>query len=388
VTGLRQGLAITSVQLRRLGRDRVGLFFTFVLPVLIIVLLGAAIPKADLMIGVLGDKTSSTSIDFVKQLHSTSKVTFRQFSSIDAMRNAVRQDEIDGGLAFTPIAVDSEKRFEFSLIIDPTSSSALSVRSAVQAAAIDVGAVRAASQFVGSLTGSPRQSAVVRNAVERGKTMTPMITVNVRSGQTSGFRSVTPAAYAATGELVLFMFLIALTGSGDMVEERRLGISRRCVAAPTRASVVVLGSAMGRYAIALIQAVAIMVFTAFFFDVSWGNPIGVGALVAAFALVSTAAGLLVGAVARSMEQATSFGPVVGIALGMLGGCMWPLEIVPKTIGRVGRLTPHSWAVRGLVDLMGGTADTARIVRSVLVLLLFAAVLLPLAGWRLRRAIQT
>jgi hypothetical protein len=28
---------------------------------------------------------------------------------------------------------------------------------------------------------------------------------------------------------------------------------------------------------------------------------------------------------------SAIGPVVGIAFGMLGGCMWPLEIVPNTV---------------------------------------------------------
>ena len=48
-----------------------------------------------------------------------------------------------------------------------------------------------------------------------------------------------------------------------------------------------------------------------------------------FALVATGVGMLGGSVLRNAEQATSIGPPVGIALGMLGGCMWPLAIVPE-----------------------------------------------------------
>jgi ABC-2 type transport system permease protein len=51
-----------------------------------------------------------------------------------------------------------------------------------------------------------------------------------------------------------------------------------------------------------------------------------------------------GTVFRTSEQATAIGPAVGTAFGMLGGCMWPLEIVPQPVRLVGHATPHAWAV--------------------------------------------
>jgi ABC-2 type transport system permease protein len=96
--------------------------------------------------------------------------------------------------------------------------------------------------------------------------------------------------------------------------------------------------------------------------------------------------LLVATVARSNGQATSVGPPVGLALAMLGGCMWPLEIVPPVMRTIGHLTPHAWALDGFIRLMGGDATIVDIAPQLFVLLGMAALLLPLATWRLRRSI--
>ena len=55
--------------------------------------------------------------------------------------------------------------------------------------------------------------------------------------------------------------------------------------------------------------------------------LGIAALVFFFVLVSTSAGLVFGTLLRSEDQAITIAAPVGIALAMLGGCMWSLEIV-------------------------------------------------------------
>ena len=105
-----------------------------------------------------------------------------------------------------------------------------------------------------------------------------------------------------------------------------------------------------------------------------------------FALVGTGAGMLFGSLLRTPEQATSIGPPVGIALGMLGGCMWPLAIVPAPMRLAGHLFPHAWAMDAFIDLISEDAGLAGIAGKLAVLAGFAAVLLALATWRLRRAL--
>ncbi|HEU5470800.1 MAG TPA: hypothetical protein VFV67_09105 [Actinophytocola sp.] len=60
------------------------------------------------------------------------------------------------------------------------------------------------------------------------------------------------------------------------------------------------------------------------------------ALITVWALVGTGTGILAGTLSRTPEQAGA----IGIAAGMLGGAMWPLEIVPYRCGP-SATSPHT-----------------------------------------------
>ena len=94
--------------------------------------------------------------------------------------------------------------------------------------------------------------------------------------------------------------------------------------------------------------------------------------------------LLMGTLARTEEQAGAMGPAIGIALGMLGGCMWPLVIVPPVMRAVGHGTPQAWAMDGFIALIARNAHVGDVAGSLLALAAFAILLLAAGAWRLRR----
>jgi ABC-2 type transport system permease protein len=71
---------------------------------------------------------------------------------------------------------------------------------------------------------------------------------------------------------------------------------------------------------------------------------------------------------------------------MLGGCMWPLAIVPEPMRVLGHLFPQAWAMDAFIALIAKGEDVTGIAVQLAVLAGFAAVLLGLATWRLRRAL--
>ena len=105
-----------------------------------------------------------------------------------------------------------------------------------------------------------------------------------------------------------------------------------------------------------------------------------------FALVAAGAAMLLGSMARTADQAASLGVFLGLALGALGGCMIPLQIMPATMQSIARLIPHSWALTGLQSLIAEGGGIASVATNLAVLAGFAVVLMALASWRLRRAI--
>jgi ABC-2 type transport system permease protein len=210
--------------------------------------------------------------------------------------------------------------------------------------------------------------------------------VDVRTVQVDSRASTLPEgfSYSAPTMLVLFMFINALAGAANIVETRRLGIYERVSAAPVRPGSIIAGEVIGLLALALLQAVLIVSIGALAFGVSWGNPPAAIILIAIWALVGAAVGILAGTLFRRPEQASVLGPTLGIVLGMLGGCMWPLSIVSPLIRSIGHATPHAWAVDAWTALIARGGTLPGIATDLAALATFAAVLMILATLRLRR----
>jgi ABC-2 type transport system permease protein len=69
-------------------------------------------------------------------------------------------------------------------------------------------------------------------------------------------------------------------------------------------------------------------------------------------------------------------------MGMLGGAMWPLEIVGTTMRTIGHAVPHAWAMDAWVELVSENGSARDVLGEVGVLLAFAAVFLALGTRRL------
>jgi ABC-2 type transport system permease protein len=190
----------------------------------------------------------------------------------------------------------------------------------------------------------------------------------------------------ASGQLLLFIFITSMTTSTALIETRQLGVARRMFAAPTRVVGIVLGEALGRVGVAVVQGLVIMLGSALVFGVTWGQPLGAGLLMLVFATVAGAAGLLLGAAANTPQQAIATGLLVGIGLSALGGSMMPLEFFSPTMLKVAHLTPHAWAADGFATLVRHDGTVVDVLPQIAVLLGFAAVLFALGSWVLRRRI--
>lgn len=119
---------------------------------------------------------------------------------------------------------------------------------------------------------------------------------------------------------------------------------------PTSVRTVVLGEASGRWAVAMVQGLYIVVVTLVAFWVDWGDPIGAALLLIALSAVGAAAGMLLGSIFENDNQEGRIGVVLSLGLAALGGAMLPVELFSETMQRVALLTPHAWALDGFAEL--------------------------------------
>ena len=186
--------------------------------------------------------------------------------------------------------------------------------------------------------------------------------------------------------LLLFVFLNSLSGASWVLETRRLGIARRILSTPTSVRTLVLGQLLGRFAIAIVQALIIVLGSLLFFGVSWGNPLGTAAVIFAFSLVGTGAAVLLGSLFSSEEQVRPVALLLGLGLAALGGSMAPLEVFPSTARTIAHITPHAWANEAFSKLLKHGGDLVTVLPQVAVLLGFAALATAAAIWQFRRSL--
>ena len=365
---------------RQYTRDRSALFFTLLLPVLIIVVIGSAIGgPSSIRVGLAVEDEGDLASDLRARIEAVDDIDLRHYSSTAELRRDVRRGALVVG-AVVPAGYDARLRGGRSADItvftgpDPRAIVAQSVVAApVSAQAAEIQAARAPGDFDSNLRAA--------------REVAPRSTVAAVDRSTAGGESLpTGFNYTAPSNLVLFVFISTLAGASVIVISRRLGVTRRMLSTPTSARSIVLGFALGRFSFAFAQGIFILVIGTAFFGVDWGDPVAAVLLLLALSAVGMSAAMLMGAVATSNEQPGTIGPPIGIALGMLGGCMWPLAVVPEFMRVLGHAFPHAWAMDAWIELVGNDAGLADIVPNLAALLAFTAVLLPLATWRLQRSI--
>jgi ABC-2 type transport system permease protein len=381
----RKAVAIAGTNLRRLLKDRTGAFFVFVFPLLIILAIGAAFGSGFTpQLGVVSAGSGSLGADLRERLAATDGIELTPYPSIDAMRTAVERGRLEGGLVI-PDGYDERVRAGETVPLDYVSRPGaeqelqLTVSAAIDAHGAAVRAARFAVEQ-GAAPGFEEAFAAASGLAAAA----PSVEVATRTA--GGDTEVGSFATGAAQELVLFMFLTSLSASSMLIETRRLGITRRMLASPTSARTVLLGEALGRYAIALVQGLLIVVGTVLLFQVDWGNLATTAIVVLLFALAGSGAAMLMGSVLRNAAQAGAMGVFLGLVLAALGGAMVPLEIFPPVMDRIAHLLPHAWAIEALTASITQGAGPADVATSLLVLAVYGAGLLGISSIVLRRTI--
>jgi ABC-2 type transport system permease protein len=377
---------IALTNLRRLFRERSNLFFILVLPLLIILVLGLTFGSGDRRVGVVASGAGPLGAALVQRLDDAENVEVKRYASTDDVVRAVERDAVVAGVvvpagydAGLRAGGDATVRFLARPVQDgPQLAAVVQAVVAEQAERLRAARLAVAEGVAGFDAGL--------EAAELAERAVPRVEVTVTKAGEPLFEDAGGFDLVASQELLLFVFLTSMTGAAALIETRRLGLSRRMLSTPTPIGAILAGEALGRFLVALTQALLIVAGTLLLFQADWGDPLGTAALVVLFCLVGTGAGTLVGASLANDQQSTAAGLFLGLVLAALGGCMVPLEVFPQTMRTIAHVTPHAWGNDAFAELIGGDGGLRDVGRELGVLAAYAAGLLALATWRLRRAL--
>ncbi|MBV8960069.1 MAG: ABC transporter permease [Actinobacteria bacterium] len=374
--------AIMRTNRLRVKGDRRVQFLLVGLPVLIMVLVGTIFGTGGkrVPVGVISTGSGSLGADLVSRLREQPDISVRTYHHQSHLRSDVRRTRILAGVII-PNGYDASLRAgrpaQVHVVMQPGRTDTANARVDISEAVATQAAIVTAARVARDQTGASLDASL-RRATDL------VAQFDKRTRRVKEHRSA--FSYTAPSNLVLFLFITSISFGSGFVATRRYGVLRRMLATPTRPTTIMLGFAGSAVGVALAQIVGLLAVGYLLFGVKWGDPLALGMLVVLLAIAGAAANLVTGTVANTPEQAISVGVPVGIALGMLGGTMWPLEGVGPVMRAVGHVFPHAWAMDAFVSLIFHHGHVRNVAPDLLAIGLWAVGLAVVASIRLRRVV--
>jgi ABC-2 type transport system permease protein len=185
-----------------------------------------------------------------------------------------------------------------------------------------------------------------------------------------------------------FFFIFMLT-SVSFLRERVQGTLERLLASPLRRGEIVLGYMLGFSFFALLQAVLILLFSVVALRVHYRGNLLLAFLIEALMVVGAVnLGIFLSAFARNEFQAVQFIPLVIVPQALLSGLIFPVDGMPAPLQVAAHFLPLTYATFGLRDVMikGFGLFDGGVLLDLAVLLAFAALAVLAGTFTLRRRI--
>ncbi len=384
-----KSLTIAYVALLRLVRDRSNIFFVFILPIGIILIIGAQFgggftPTLGV---VVEDGAGALGEDLAVAIEARGDVDVVRYGGSSSVVTAVERGNVQAAIVI-PDGYDATLRAGGVADVGYYSRPDAAVyQTIIRAEVSDQASLVRAARFAAAEQGVAFDAALA-TAVAANDAVAGVTVQQETTGSALFPASIGQYGLGASSQLVLFMFLTGLTGSAALIETRRLGVASRMLSTPTTAGTVVTGEGLGRYAVVMLQGLYILFATLLLFQVNWGDPLGAAAVMVVFGAVCAGAAMLMGTLFKNDQQAGGVSIILGIGLAALGGCMIPIELFSDTMQKVAHITPHAWALDAFAVLVREDGTVADILPELAVLGGFAIVLIGISGFRLRRAMST
>ena len=194
--------------------------------------------------------------------------------------------------------------------------------------------------------------------------------------------------FALSGYLTMFVFFAAALSAESITRERKNQTIERMLANGVGRAAVVLGKYLGGVYKGLAQLAVLWGGGIGVLGVNVGaSPLGVVVISLLFVLLSSGFGVMLAAVAHSVNAAGTAGVLSSLVLAPIGGSWWPTFITPPFMQQLARLSPHGWANGALNKLMLFGADFGDVVLEVVALAIFAVGFVAVGVWRFRLTVD-
>lgn len=180
--------------------------------------------------------------------------------------------------------------------------------------------------------------------------------------------------HAFPGNAIMFltMNLLIFSATG-LSEERKNGILKRLGSFSISRWQLVSGKILGRFLIGTVFLIVFLIIGKFLFGVPLEKNLpGIAVVLLAFTLFAASCGIFLGSIFRDPEKAVGFCVIISIVLASLGGCWWPIEVVPDWMQTLAHYLPTGIAMESLHALISFGSPFSAAQPALIYLLTFSA----------------
>ena len=196
------------------------------------------------------------------------------------------------------------------------------------------------------------------------------------------FKIPTAVQQSVPAWLVFSMFFVVIPLSNTFIAEKNYGTLLRLQSMNVSTGLLLVGRLLPFFIVNLIQVVLMILVGVFLVPLAGGDALTMGDSYAGLLLITTAVSfssislaLLVAAVAKTTEHATTIGGVLNIILAAIGGIMIPKFVMPHFMQTLSVVSPMSWGLEGFLDIFLRNGNVLDVLPEFLLLFIFGVVML-------------
>ncbi|KWX75831.1 ABC transporter permease [Paenibacillus jilunlii] len=345
---------IMTYELRRLFRSRSMLLNMFLLPMVLIFLLGASLsgvvgvksatkiePVRVAVVNPAGEGQSAMIAAFVKLPEIQKVIVPQDVESRQAAESGLRTGKY-GYAVIVPDGFDREVqqggKAQLEFILGKNHTDNLAAGTAFDNFLSTVNYKQAAVAALG-----PQAMAVEASSSENHEA--------VKLGDlNNGGRTYTASQFYAASMLLMFLLYSGMTVTNSLFSEKDNHTLHRINSMPVKASELFIGKMLGVGIVSIIQCLAIILLSDWLFGVYWGNRPGLLLLFCLLMIIaSMTLSIVVSLFSKTAASARSIISVVTVCMTFISGGMAPLP--DSWVNTIGAFTINHWVLQAIVRMM-------------------------------------
>ncbi len=331
-----------KIDIRRLFRDKVGIFFVFIFPLIFLIIFGSIFGSDDnvsFRVALLNESNSQFSQEFVKQVHETSVFEVDdEASSLDLAKEKMNRGQLEATIILPSDFGDVQKGEQH-----PSGQARVLYDQSNEQAGTALGSI------LNEVFKEVNKQFVVIQMPFEAKT------------ESTATKGLTRFDYTFAGILGFTLLSLGIFGPTTVFPRlKQKGVLRRYHTTTLKVWQYFTGNVISNGTIGLIAALFMFVAAVLFFDLNMrGNYLILGSVVLLGTIMLFGIGLALGGWAKNENQAAPLAQLVTLPMMFLSGVFFPTFLMPEVLQNITQyipLTPVIDSIRLVITEGAGYVD--------------------------------